>query len=387
MKRHVLFVDDDTQVLDAYRRMLHGERKHWTASFAESVDKALEIAESDPPDAVVSDLKMDLKDGFDLIRALRSSERLRDVPVTIVTGASEHALKRRALDEGATDLLAKPVMPEELTARIRNMLQIKSYQDEIKAQNELLEHKVRKRTLELENSHLDIIWRLAKAGEYRDETTGHHVVRVGWFSRILARQLKCPHAFCEQLFVTSPLHDIGKIGIPDGILLKKGRLNDLERSVMEKHCEIGATILREQPRLFHAMAPEEPDYTVLGGTVDSNPFLKMAAIIAESHHERWDGRGYPRRLSGDEIPLEARIVSLADIYDALSSKRPYKEAYPEDKTLKIMEEMGGCRFDPEVFDAFTNVLDAFREVRVRFSDDNEASSAEPSCEVRAEDTV
>jgi response regulator RpfG family c-di-GMP phosphodiesterase len=381
MKRHVLFVDDDKQVLDAYRRMLHGQRKQWEASFAESVDKALEIAENHLPDAVITDLKMERRDGFDLIRALKASERLRDVPVTIVTGAGEHALKRQALDEGATDLLAKPVTPEELMARIRNMLQIKAYQDEIKAHNEMLEHKVRQRTRELENSHLDIIWRLAKAGEYRDETTGYHVVRVGWCSRILARELKCPDTFCERIFVTSPLHDIGKIGIPDGILLKKGCLTDLERGMMEKHCEIGAMILREQPRLFYSMKAEKRGNEEHREMGVSNPLLKMAAEIAESHHERWDGKGYPRRLAGEEIPLEARIVSLADIYDALTSERPYKKAYPEAKALQMMEEMRGCRFDPAVFDAFMGVSDAFRAVRLRLSDGNGFAFIDPTCGV------
>lgn len=381
MKWHVIFVDDDRQVLDAYRRMLHKQRSQWTMSFAESVDEALEMAKAHPPDAVITDLKMEKRDGFDLIRTLKRSERLRDVPVTIVTGVGEIALKRRALEAGATDLLAKPVMSEELIARIRNMLQLKAYQDEIKKSNEMLERKVRSRTVELENSRLDIIWRLAKAGEYRDETTGYHVVRVGWYSRIIARELKCDDAFCERLFITSPLHDIGKIGIPDGILLKKGCLTDLERGIMQTHCEIGAMILREQPRLFYAMGAETRGGNGHWEAGGDNPLLKMAALISECHHERWDGRGYPRGLAGEDIPLEARIVSLADIYDALTSKRPYKKAFSERRTLQIMDEMRECQFDPCVFDAFKTVVDDFRAVRLRLSDERGFVSNEPTSQI------
>jgi putative two-component system response regulator len=193
--------------------------------------------------------------------------------------------------------------------------------------------------------------------------------------------LKCSDAVCEQLFVTSPLHDIGKIGIPDGILLKKGCLTELERSIMERHCEIGAMILREQPRLFYSISAEKHTDDAYKTASGENPFLKMAAVIAESHHERWDGKGYPRGLVGEEIPLEARIVSLADIYDALTSERPYKKAYPEQGALQLMDEMRGSWFDPLVFDAFKGVLDAFRAVRLRLSDENGFAHMDPECAV------
>ena len=364
---HIVFVDDEPNVLKSFKVVLREYARDWKMSFARSVGEALEVIRDNPPDAVITDFRMEGGDGFDLIRALRASERDGDVPVTIVTGVGESTLKRRALDLGATDLLDKPVLPEDLIARIRNMLRLKAYQDEIRAQNETLERKVKERTAALERSRLEIIWRLAKAGEYRDENTGEHVIRVGWCCRILAEKLGCSPEFCNRLFIAGPLHDIGKIGIPDHILRKPGPLNAAEWEVMRAHCRIGAGILREKHRMF--------DYLGAAGNLTGaeeisfhNPFLETAALIAETHHERWDGRGYPAGLEKERIPFEGRILAAVDVYDALTSLRPYKKPFSPDKSIRIMAEESGSRFDPVVFDAFLSVHGEFNEIRKRFPD-------------------
>jgi len=365
MKSRILFVDDESDILGGYRVAMWKERGKWDFDFATSVDEALEIARDRLPDAVIADYNMPGKDGFDLIRAFREGPATKDIPITIVTGVGEESLKRQALDQGATDLLAKPVDPSDLVSRIRNMLQLKSYQDTIKEQNALLERKVCERTAQLEQSRLEIIWRLAMAGEYRDENTGNHVIRVGCFSRLLAEILGCTPDFCHRLFLASLLHDIGKIGIPDGILLKRGALEPNEWEMMKRHCAIGARILTEIPQTFRQFSAEIiPDD--LQNETNENPFLEMASRIAMAHHEKWAGTGYPTGMVGEAIPLEARIVAVADVFDALSSPRPYKRAYTQPEVLEIMTSQASQHFDPRIFKAFLDHLPEFQEVFRRF---------------------
>lgn len=367
MKKNVLFVDDEQNFRDAMRRMLRDQRGDWDLHFAEGADEALALALAQPLDVIVSDINMPGKSGFDLLQALRETTQTQDVPVIILTGNAQFDLKQRALDMGATDLLNKPVNKEELLARVRSALRLKSYQDEIKHQNAVLEDRVRERTHELEQSRLDIVWRLAKAGEYRDEETGNHVLRVALFSRILAEHLGAPQPYVELVFLTSPLHDIGKIGVPDAILLKPGRLDPEERRIIEQHTVIGASILEQAPKGMAAY------YTWRGITTDQvmcpleNPVLKMGKSIVLTHHEKWTGGGYPYGIAGEDIPLEGRIVTIADIYDALRADRPYKQAFSEEKTLDIMAEEAKTRFDPAVYDAFLKSKADFEEIRNTYS--------------------
>jgi len=364
LKRQIIFVDDDHLFLEGMKRLLHKERKVWDMFFVTSADEALAEIQKNNIDVVISDINMPGKDGFALVSALHSSESTRDIQVIIMTGAGEEDLKRRALELGASDLLNKPVNREDLIARIRNTLRIKSYQQRLKEQNSLLEEKVNERTADLEKSRLDIIWHLAKAGEYRDDDTGKHVARVGCYSRLLAEHLGMPSDFVENIFLTSPLHDIGKIGISDTILLKNAKLSSDEWEIMRKHCVIGRNILLEEPkepflswRIEHSIRE----------SID-NPLLNMGSVIAMTHHERWDGSGYPQGLKGEEIPLESRIVAISDVYDALCSKRPYKEAYNQDYALSIMKEKNGDHFDPMVFACFEKLKDKFSEINTKFSD-------------------
>jgi len=306
------------------------------------------------------------KSGFDLLRQLRGQDATSDIPVLIVTGSNQTTLKREALDLGATDLLFKPVEREDLIVRVNNMLRMKHQQDQIKEQNRLLDKKVKERTLELENSHLDLIWRLAKVAECRDQDTGNHILRVASYCRILAQNSGQDKQWCERIFLASPLHDIGKVGIPDRILLKPGKLDDDERQAINEHCRIGVALLQRNILEATGFAPF---YDGSGASRQFyNPVLDMAAEIALNHHERWDGCGYPQCLSGADIPLSARICAIADVFDALSTQRPYKKAFSEQRVLEMMSEDSGRHFDPRLFDVFLSSLDEFRMIRDRLVD-------------------
>lgn len=376
-KRRVLFVDDEKSVLDGLRRILRSKRSEWEMTFAEGVSEAIEALERDPYDTIVSDINMPERDGFDLLETVLSSEEWKAIPVVILTGNGESGLKRKALNLGATDLLSKPVDPDDLVARIRSVLRIKAYEDEIKAHNQELEERVRDRTAQLEMAQVELIWRLGKAGEFRDSDTGYHVVRVGFFARRIAEELGLESEFQRKIFLTAPLHDIGKIGIPDHILLKPGKLTDEEWVTMRDHTHYGAQILRDgiiaKDKIHRLGIVSSNVITTL-----ENPFIEMAARIAEAHHERWDGSGYPHKVVGEDIPIEARIASLADVYDALCSRRPYKEPFGEDQVLDIMSKGAGTQFDPSVFAAFQNCLEDFRNIRAEFDDE---TLSEPQADI------
>jgi putative two-component system response regulator len=368
MKRRILFVDDEPGVLDGLRRMLRAYRCRWEMSFVRSATEALDQIAHAPFDVVVSDVMMPGKDGFEFLADLRDSEHTRDIPVVMLTAANDRGLKRRALDLGAADLLNKPIELEDLVARLQSVLRLKSHQDQLRNHNEILEHEVEQRTAELASSRIDIIWRLGKAAEFRDQETGNHVMRVGCYSRAVANALGLGRDFAETLFLASPLHDIGKIGIPVRILLKRGRLTPAEWEVMKQHCVIGAEILRQDPQSTTALQRWHRDSPSPRPMRSDNPFLKMAASIARTHHERWDGSGYPRGLVGKAIPLESRIVALADAYDALCSERPYKPACSEAEAREIVGSEVGQHFDPEVHAAFERSLAEFRSIQAELSD-------------------
>jgi putative two-component system response regulator len=362
----LLFVDDDVALLELFARMLEGQP--WRVNFCSGVDEALEFLESHPVDTVISDIRMPGRDGFELLAAIRASERLRNIPVIILTGDSDRALKRQALDLGATDLLNKPIAREDLLARIRSALRLKSYEDRLARQVDELDRRVRERTRELEISRREVVWRLAKAAEFRDDETGNHVIRVALFSRLLAEGLGMGRDFLELIFLTSPLHDIGKLGIPDSILLKEDRLNPQERRLMEAHCVMGAEILSRAPKAIMASAEYVGDALVGSpGERGDNPLLTMASSIALGHHERWDGTGYPRGLVGAEIPLESRIVAVADVFDALTSWRPYKPPVPEQEAMRIILKGAGGHFDPDLIDVFSRCCESLLAVRRQFN--------------------
>ena len=381
VKKKVLFVDDEQSVLDGLRRILRTHRDQWEMSFAASVDEALEMLWHDDFDSIISDINMPGRDGFDLLQAVRGNPDTADIPVVILTGNGEKSLKRKSLDMGATDLLNKPADPDELVARINSVLRLKSYQDEIKVYSDHLEQMVRQRTAELEYSRVELIWRLGRAGEFHDSDTGQHVIRVAYYALTIALAMGLNEKDARRIFLASPLHDLGKIGIPDNILLKPGPLTPDEWEVMKTHTKIGAEILRYgfwSPTSNGTSSAQE----MLGmleqlgmhvpSTVELSPVCEMAAQIAESHHERWDGTGYPQGLKGEEIPLGARVTALADVFDALVSNRPYKNAMSEEEALEIIQRGVGTHFDPEVFEAFMISIDTIRQVREDFPDVGDA---------------
>lgn len=343
--KQLLFVDDETKVLDGLRRMLRSKREEWQCHFVTSVDEGMAVSESVELDAVVSDVNMPGKTGLDLLRMMRSAPATKYLPILMLTGNGDVGTKRDALELGATDFLNKPFDFEELIARLQNAIAMKNFQDEIRNQNTLLEQRVADRTIQLEKSRRDIILRLAKAAETRDTDTGNHIVRVGIVSQLLAKLLGFDQDFQNRILLTAPLHDVGKIGIADDILQKRGPLTTEERDRMQRHCQIGAEILTED--LGPVFKHFEPD-----NTPAENDLLHIAARIALNHHERWDGTGYPTGLAGEAIPIEARIVSVADVYDALRSRRPYKEDFTPRDTLNIIQLGSGSQFDPDVVKVF-----------------------------------
>jgi putative two-component system response regulator len=373
--KHLLLVDDEPRILDSLVRMLRPYREEWKLITATSADEAIAQMAQHPIDAVVSDVYMPGKNGFALLQEVRMSEAWSDTPVIIVTGSQEAGLKRNAIELGATDLLTKPVDQDELVARLHSVLKIKEYQDAIKAHNSILEAKVEERTAELKSSRLEIIWRLAKAGESRDEETGNHVIRVGCYCRIIADKLGLDAPFVELLFLASPLHDIGKIGIPDNVLLKAGKLDDDEWVIMKQHCRLGLEILKQDAKMMNAVRDWGPPSLRDHILREDNPILQMAASIAYTHHEKWDGTGYPQGLKGEDIPIESRIVAVADVYDALRSKRPYKKAFTEEEALGIMSDLVAKHFDPQVFQAFVDSMELVRAASTQFAD--EPLSEEP----------
>jgi putative two-component system response regulator len=293
-------------------------------------------------DLILLDLQMPVTDGFQVMEGLNEIETSGYLPVLAITAQPAHKL--RALKAGAKDFISKPFDLAEVLARVRNMLEVRLLHEQLRHYNEVLEQRVRERTADLQESHLETIFTMTRAAEHKDEDTGAHVQRISYYSRELAAMLGMGAVFADQVFHASPMHDIGKIGIPDQVLLKQGGFTPDEWEIMKGHVAMGAKILGNS----------------------KSPYLKMGAEIALNHHERWDGGGYPQGKRGEEIPVSARIMNICDIYDALRSKRPYKPAFNHEKTLEIITHGDGRtqpeHFDPVVFEAFKQNHHSFRNI-------------------------
>ncbi len=364
MTKKLLLVDDEKSVLDALERALRPTRHDWETTCADRADAAWDLLCRSEFDAVVTDVKMPGMSGLDLLCRIRQSDDTRDLPVVVLTGLADHDLKRKALELGASDLFNKPVDRGELAARLQSALEGKDRQDEMKAQLNRLREERRQQDAAAAQRRLADICRLAAAAECRDETTGNHVVRVAYYSRAVASELGLAPPFVEAILLAAPLHDIGKIGIPDAILRKPGPLTPGERAVMQRHCVIGHQILTNQSPVVAMLSADCPG--LLGREDPYDPVVEMAASIALTHHERYNGQGYPLGLSGTQIPLASRIVALCDVFDALISQRPYKGPLPEDKALGLLEAESASHFDPAVHRAFVRALPAVRAIRTRF---------------------
>lgn len=349
-------------------------RKYLTAagyrSFIDITDptQVLDSVACEQPDVILLDVMMPEISGLELLEQLRREEATRHIPILIVTAAETEETRVAALELGATDFLTKPVNAPELVARVRNALVVKAHHDHLQNYARQLEQQVMQRTAELAASRLELIHCLARAAEYRDNETGRHVLRVGKYAGVIARELGLDCRTVELIEHAAPLHDMGKVGVPDGILLKEGKLTPDEFEVMKKHTGYGK-------RTFELMSGDDwrmfKSHTFLGEMimdVESSPIITLAAKIALTHHEKWDGSGYPLGLSGEDIPLAGRITAVADVFDALSSARPYKPAFPLDKCFEIMKEGKGTHFDPRIVEAFLARRAEIVDIKIQFAD-------------------
>ncbi len=365
----IVVVDDEPVNIRVVSRLLRIEGYSDFHSTSDSRE-ALQLIRDESPDLVLLDLMMPHLSGQDILTELRREESTHHTPVIILTASTDRDTRIAALRGGANDFLNKPIDPSELVPRVGNLLALKHHQNQLNAYSRQLESAVRQRTAELEASRRDILHCLAKAAEYRDDDTGHHVLRVGRYARIVAEALGLDEAYIDCIEQAAQLHDVGKIGISDGILKKPGRLTEEEFDLMQKHSSLGKRILQrfspqdEVALRLHA----DIGANVLGGA--RSPVLEMAATIALTHHEWWDGTGYPLGLKGQDIPLEGRITAVADVFDALSTKRCYKDAISIDRCLTMMKEESGTHFEPEVLDAFLSKRNEVVEVQIRYADDS-----------------
>jgi putative two-component system response regulator len=361
----ILIVDD----LEVNRSLLERRLKNngFRLSFAEDGHEALEKIRSDSFDLVLLDIMMPRLDGFQVLSTLKTDEKLRHIPIIMISALNEMDSVVRCIEMGAEDYLPKPFNPTLLQARINASLEKKrihdlneDYRRRIEGYNSELEKRVREQVREIASTQLATIFAMSKLAESRDPETGEHLERVREYCAILALKLNqekhfnIDSSFIENIFAASPLHDIGKVGVPDHVLLKPGSLTEEERKAMETHSLIGAETLR-------AVNTQHP----------GNAFIHMGIEIAESHHEKWDGSGYPHRLKEDAIPLSARIAALADVYDALTSKRCYKEAFSHEKAKEILQAESGRHFDPRMVEVFCQIEQEFRATRTYYHEEQD----------------
>lgn len=338
----ILMVDDDELVSEVIGAVLqsHGYRFESAPDGHQGLQKARNLH----PDLIFLDISMPGMDGFQTCRNLKEDPATRGIPVVMLTAYADRESRIKALEAGASDFLAKPVDNTELVVRAANLLKAKRYQDSLEEQGRLLEQQVQERTRQLKESLLDTVQRLTLASEYRDVDSYVHVKRISYYTGLVLKCLGITGEEADVMFYASPMHDIGKVGIPDAILLKPGVLTDEEFEIMKTHTTIGARILRGS----------------------SSPYLKSAERFALYHHERWDGTGYPQGLKGEAIPIEGRIMNLIDQYDALRSKRPYKPPFEHERAVAILTE-GGHRtnpvhFDPRILAIFKENAEEFRQI-------------------------
>src|SRR5688572_10390840 len=346
----VMVVDDQSTgraILEQVVRSL--DDRVVVEGFARPVD-AVVWAARHVADLVLVDFMMPDMDGIELVGRLRSLPGYEHVPIVMITGQDDKKVRYAALDAGITDFLTKPVDARECLARCRNLLTLRRQQLALEDRRRMLEGMVDEATREIREREKETLLRLARAGEFRDEETGYHLIRMARYSRLIANAIGLERDEAETIELAAPLHEIGKIGIPDGILLKPGRLDAPEWEVMQRHPVIGHEILKGS----------------------ASKYVRMGALIALGHHERFDGKGYPNGLDGDHVPLCARIVAVADVFDALTSKRPYKKAWKADEAFEYLKAQRAKHFDPRLVDAFLGMKEKVIEVQRDFQD---ASSA------------
>ena len=340
-KAKILVVDDEDRNLRLLKLLLTSFG--YGVLTASNGEEALEKVHDIPPDVILLDIMMPKIDGFEVARQLKREEETKSIPIVMVTALNEVEDRVKALEAGADDFLNKPVDKTELRARVQSLVKVKACNDQMRNYQKELETEVAKRTKQLRQAFkklkevsLESICHLCRAAEFKDEDTGDHIRRMSHYTSAVARKMGLNKQTVENLLYTVPMHDVGKIGIPDYLLLKPGKLNDKEWEIMKQHTIIGAQIL--------------------GGS--NGKFNKLAQTIALSHHEKWDGSGYPKGLKGSRIPLVGRITAIADVFDALTSRRPYRmKPFSMEEAFNYIKEERGRHFEPEVVDAFFAATD------------------------------
>jgi putative two-component system response regulator len=333
----VLVVDDTPENIHVLSGVLQEE---YAVRVATSGEKALAAARADPqPDLILLDVKMPVMDGYEVCRRLKNDYATQRIPVIFVTGMGEAEDEAKGFDLGGVDYIVKPINPAIVRARVRTHVQLYD-------QKRHLLELVQQRTRELEDTRLQIIRRLGRAAEFKDDETGYHVIRMSHYCRMLAIAGGIPDYRAELLFNAAPMHDVGKIGVPDSILEKAGPLTPDEWSIVKRHPVIGAGIIGRH----------------------NNELLEMARVVALTHHERWDGSGYPRALRGEAIPLVGRIVAIADAFDALTSTRPYKQAWPVEEAVALLRREAGRQFDPRLVPKFIELLPQIKDIMGQYSE-------------------
>ncbi|CAK0774939.1 putative cyclic di-GMP phosphodiesterase VC_1348 [Azospirillaceae bacterium] len=359
LERATVLVVDDTP--DNLKLMSNLLKDMYKVKIANSGEKALSIAASEnPPDLILLDIMMPKMDGYEVCERLKSNRATRDIPVIFLTAKSETQDEEKGLKLGAVDYITKPISPPVVLARVETHLKLKAAADFLRNKSDFLEQEVTKRTREVAAIQDVTILAMASLAETRDSDTGNHIRRTQYYIKALAEKLKNHPRFSatlddvtiSMLFKSAPLHDIGKVGIPDRILLKPGRFEPHEFEIMKTHTTLGRKAIE------HAEQS-------LGMTVD---FLTCAKEIAQWHQEKWDGSGYPDGIKGDDIPISARLMAVADVYDALISRRVYKDGMPHETAVKIIQEGKGNHFDPDIVDAFVEIQDEFRAIAARYAD-------------------
>jgi len=326
-KPTLLLVDDEPVNLRVLKRLLESECQ---LIFAKNGEEAIKLAEARQPNLILLDVMMPGLTGFEVCRHLKKQSKTKHIPVIFVTALNDEHDETEGFDAGAVDYITKPISPAIVKARVKTHLSL------VQAD-------------ELLNSRLQVVQRLGKAAEYKDNETGMHVMRMSHFAKELALAYGLTEQQAEILLHAAPMHDIGKIGIADSIMLKPGKLTDEEFSTMQKHPEIGAEII---------------------GDCDDSILLNVAKSVSLTHHEKWDGTGYPKGLAGEDIPIEGRICAIADVFDALTSKRPYKDAWSIEDTVAFLKDQKGKHFEPKLVDLMIEILPKILDIKATFKDED-----------------
>ncbi len=341
----ILIIDDEPMNVELISDLLEDDG-YLDISSSNDPLEGLELYKQHDFDIILLDINMPKLDGFGVMAEIKQINKLLTPPILVLTALHDQKVCNRALKSGATDFIYKPFNPEEAINRVKNLLTTHIIKKQMIDVNNNLENLVDARTQELMDTKLKVIEHLGFAAEYRDTDTAAHTIRVGEYARLLAESLGLDKETTDLLHHAAPLHDIGKIGIPDAILLKPGKFEPDEWTIMQTHSQIGAEILEN----------------------DNDPLIVMARTIALTHHEKWNGKGYPNKISGEDIPIEGRIVMLADVYDALTMVRPYKKAWTVEETIALIKEESGTSFDPNIVTHFLALVDDFVEVRNQHQD-------------------